>query len=360
MDVKEKLKKAKALILIENENAFLATILLSLKHEIDKETPTAKTNGTKIVYGEDFIENLSVPEVAFVMAHEVWHIALLHTTPSRLNNRDPMIWNMAGDFVINLLLDRNPFKFVEGGLLDYGYRNYTTEEVYEDLIKNAQKVPENFEMDIEEGTSEDEQDIKEILIKAATVAKQSNNWGDTPGELIRSIEQLVNPKIPWNSLLMDYLTAMNKEDYSWRRPNKRYSDYLPSLYSEGLGDIVIAIDTSGSVGDEDMKFMLSEIQYIADTFNISSLTILDCDHTIHNIHKVEKGENVTKLQFGGYGGTSCFPILEYCDEHNPDVLIYFTDGYMQLPEDVPEYSMLWLIYNNPSFKEPFGRVIYYE
>lgn len=356
MKPEEKLLKAKGVILLGG-SPFLSTIMINLKHKIVEDIPTACTDGISVKYGKEFMETLSIRQLAWVICHETWHVAFNHIDKKRIGDRDKKIWNYAGDYVINGLI-WDSFERPDIDMLhDYKYANLTTEEVYDLIYKDPPDI--DMSMDIEASDSEEVQDaVKEILVKASTVAK-AEGYGDIPAEIGRWIDALINPKIPWSSILLDYLNQKVKDDYSWKRPSRRSDVYLPSLYSEGIGDIAIAIDTSGSVTDEDLKFMLSEIQYIADTFNPSKLTIIDCDTDINNIYEIEKGDSVLGLQFTGGGGTSCKPILDYGEEHKPAVLIYFTDGYMYLPEVPPSFDMVWIIYGNPDFTLPHSKTIFY-
>jgi len=340
-----------------SKSAFYATILLSLKHTLSDTVSTAAVGGTQVYYNPKFLEPLTLDQTIFLMLHEVMHVALDHS--GRVGTRVRTIWNMAGDYVINYILRSSGYEFIESGLYDAKYKDMTTEQVYEDLLSNASEEP--YEGDIiyddSPGTTAS---IKEILVKAATVSKQSKEWGNLPSELTRAIDDLINPQLPWHVYLQNYLSTKTKDDYSWKKPNRRYTEYMPSRYSEGIGNVIVAIDTSGSITREDLTFILSEIQYIKDTFNISKLTLISCDSSIHNIHEVEMGDSLLDLPFNGGGGTDIQPILDYAQENDPTVVIYFTDGYMNLRVTPPSYDFLWVIYNNPDFIAPFGSAVHYK
>ena len=105
----------------------------------------------------------------------------------------------------------------------------------------------------------------------------------------------MNPKLPWQVILSKFLDRKIKENYSWARRNRRYvsSIYMPSLYSEGLGNLTFAIDTSGSIEDDELQEMLSEIQGIQQVFNPETMKIIDCDSTIHEIHEIDQSTNIS-------------------------------------------------------------------
>ena len=156
--------------------------------------------------------------------------------------------------------------------------------------------------------------------------------------------------------------SKTKEDYSWSRPNRRYFPeyYLPSQYSENLDNITIAIDTSGSITEEDLNKIISEISYIQDVLQPNSMTIFDCDVKIHNIHNVKQGDIISDLTFNGGGGSNTNPVFEYLKDKPTTVLIYLTDLYVILPEEFPTFPVLWIVYDNPEATVPFGDIIHYE
>jgi predicted metal-dependent peptidase len=361
--VEDYLRHAK--IDLMTKSVFLSTICLSLKHSFTTDIPTAATNGLSIIYNPDFFANLTAPERAGLLAHEVWHVAFNHL--SRVGERDKRSWNIAGDYVINLMLENSGHTIPNGGLLDKKYSNMSTEEVYE-LIKDDNEDSHggsNFDIDLldaPEGKkpSEIAGDITDIIIRAQLQSRIANkDKSEIPGEISRAIDELINPKLPWNQILIRFLSDMVKDDYTWARPNKRFfpQHYLPSQHSPTIGEIIVAIDTSGSVSVDELQEMLSEIESIRDTFKPEKLTIIDCDAKIHNIFKIEKYDNILDLQFKGNGGTDFQPVIDYCNEHEPEVLIYFTDLYADIVKDVGDYPVLWICTSNHQPAE-IGETIY--
>ena len=104
--------------------------------------------------------------------------------------------------------------------------------------------------------------------------------------------------------------------------------------------------------------MLSEIESIRETFKPNKLSIIDCDSKIHNIHNIEKYDNILDLKFSGYGGTDFQPVIEYCNESNPEVLIYFTDLYADEVTNVGQYPILWICTSDNTSVQPVGETIY--
>ena len=361
MKLEESLSKARLGVLLKG-SVFLSTIMLSMKHELDEAVPTAATNGLIVKYNPKFLSLLSYERRIGLVAHEVWHLALNHMV--RGKDADHRIYNMAGDYVINLLLVTNGFEIPEEGLLDYKYAGWSTEEVYDDLIANAIDVP--CDMDIQYATGEEEQDIEpqitEILVKAVTQSKLVGEAaGLIPNEITRLIDSLINPKLSWNDILFQYLTNKQKTDISWKKPNKRFfpKHILPTQYSDRLENITIAIDTSGSITDEMLRNILSEIRYIHEVLKPEVLRIIDCDCRINNIYEIDEYTDIMDLKFTGGGGTSFRPVLTYCETNTPTVLLYFTDLYGHLKQEETEYDLYWICYSKHP-KAPFGTTIYYE
>ncbi len=361
--VEDYLRHAK--IDLMSKSVFLSTICLSLKHTFTDSIPTAATDGLSIIYNPKFFSELTAAERSGLLAHEVWHVAFNHLT--RVGNRDRLVWNYAGDYVINLMLKNAGYTIPQGGLLDEKYADMATEEIYE-LIKDDQENEHggsNYVSDLldpppGQNAKEVSSKITDVIVRAQLQSRISGkDKGEIPGEISRAIDELINPKLPWNEILMRFLSDMVKDDYTWSRPSKRFfpHHYLPSQHSPTIGEIVVAIDTSGSVSVEELKEMLSEVESIRETFKPEKLTILDCDSKIHNEFKIDKYDNILDLQFKGNGGTSFQPVIDYCDKRSPEVLIYFTDLYADDVEPVGDYPILWICTSNHT-PATIGETIY--
>ena len=191
----------------------------------------------------------------------------------------------------------------------------------------------------------------------------STDHGDLPAELQRHIQKLLNPALPWEEILARFMQDQAKNDYAWTKPNKRFMPdfYMPSMFSERLEHLTFAIDTSGSVTSKDMVAMLTEINYIQDTLKPHRMTILDCDTQIHNVYEVHEGMDIQELQFSGGGGTSCTPVIEFCEQNKTTALVYFTDLYMSEYPHPIDFPLLWIVYNNPNrTKVQIGEITHYD
>ena len=358
---KDALSKSKIQLMTKKGAQFLISLCLQLEHEISTAVSTASTNGKRNLYNPDFFTGITKAQRLGLIAHEVWHIAYLHMF--RRGDRDPLIWNYAGDFVINGMLIANDFELPPDGCLDAQFDGWSTDQVYDYLIDNAIEPPPGYIGDIEDptGTSQQvedfEQQVTNTVIRA--VHHMQAEGHTVPAEIAIAIEKLINPKLNWKEILYQYIDAKVKEDSSWRKPNRRYQPafYLPTRYTDALENLTVAIDTSGSMTLDMLQEILSEIQYINETIKPTNLTILDCDADIHNIYKVDHNDHILTYKFSGGGGTSFYPVIDYCKEHDTNLLVYFTDLDAQQITEKQDYPIIWVCSTNHA-PAPTGITIY--
>lgn len=348
MNAQDALNKSKVHLMVKPGAMFLSSISIMLNHELDSNVSTAATDGITIKYNPDFFLSLTPEQRIGLLAHEVWHVAFAHM--NRRMGRKPMLWNMAADYVINLLLVENNFVLPPDGLLNNKFAGLSTEQVYELLKETIDEKDISFNSDLIESDDIEEniEKITNIVVRAKQQAELSDKYGKLPQEIVRVIDDLINPRLSWSEVLYRFLDSKIKEHYSWNKPNKKYlpNFYLPSQYSESINKLTIAIDTSGSMPNEFLQKILSEINYINQTFKPGELTILDCDSRIHNIYTINSFDLVSELKFTGSGGTNFMPVIKYCNEQDTNLLIYFTDLYgIQISEE-PAYPVVWVCYSN--------------
>ena len=363
-------KLLKAKIELMTRSAFISTIALSMQHIITDATRTADVNGAIIRYNPEFLKGQTIAQFAGLMAHECWHVAYQHM--ARRGDRDPIIWNCAGDYIINSMLTKAGFEIPTGGLLDKKYNpddDWSTDTVYDDLMEEHKDFDtETLMLDLREGEGGGmegpalDSKVTNIIVRARTQSQMSGKAaGEIPDEIERLINELLNPKLPWPVILHKFLDQRVREAYSWARKNRRYpSDtYLPSLHSYGLGHLTFAIDTSGSIEDEKLQEMLSEIKGIQEVFNPEHMTVIDCDSEIHQVHDIDQTTDILSLNFHGGGGTRFQPVLDYVAEHPTQALIYFTDLYGESDLDPVEYPILWIC-NSDHEPAPIGETVYVD
>ena len=366
MNALEKLTKARAGLVISSP--FFASIALHLKLKEDIKCETAYTDSVVLGYNPSFIESLTVAEVKTLICHEVLHIAMLH--PFRRQDRNHKRWNIACDYAINPILQNSGFTLPEGGLVTSEYSDLEAEKIY-DMLPDIKDMHQDYVMigdvrDYREKEAEDGyqkqlaqqlQDIKVMLTQATLVAKAQ---GMMPGKLDRMINEILQPKLPWQEILSRFITEYACNDYNWKNPNKRYlySDiYLPGVNSPTLGTIAVIIDTSGSVNQKELDIFASELKSILSSYPDTTIEVIYVDSKVANVQTLTLHE--LELQAKGGGGTDFRPGFEYIEKEtlNPSCIIYFTDGFCNSFPDEPDYPTLWAITSSMTFKPPFGEVI---
>lgn len=367
------LDKVKYNLICRPDNVFLSTIIFSSIISWDESIKTAnvsiRNKNIHMKLNPNFFMSLDTKTQEAVLGHEAWHVALDHV--SRLKNRNPEKFNIAGDYVINLLLHNSGYTIPDNWLFNYAYTNMSTEQIYalltDDEVKNFNDTGIGSDIEfINENLSAQEKQLQNkiidnVLTRAKLNAEVHNeNLGYLPGELKRKLLQLSNPTLPWEVLLANFMEGLANNDYSWVKPNKRFDTViLPSMYSESIANLTIAIDTSGSIDDDILRNLLSEVKYIHEHYKPTKLTIIDCDYKINNIHEVTQDTDIQSLTFTGNGGTQFKPVFDYCNERNTKALLYFTDLYGDDDLENPDYPVLWLCYSN---REPskIGQTVYFN
>lgn len=355
---------------------------------------TTATDAKSFYYNAEYIEHLSVEQVQFVLAHEALHCALSHF--ARRLHRDKMRWDLACDLAINPLLVADGLTPVPEALLLDSFDGMTAEEIYpmleehENLTPQDEHVYDEDDKDSEgsqtgetagqgdsdphgggkEGGHNPEQDKKEQgsggADKPAPLSKDeqeqlSVQWaqrmagaaqtamqaGKLSGSLARMIDHLLQPQLPWRMLLARYMTATARDDYNYARPSRREgSAIMPSLKSHEL-KVVVALDTSGSVTDSELRQFLSEINAIKAQAH-ARITLIACDAKVDEAGPwiYEPWEEFAMPQeFPGGGGTDFRPAFEWTEGQSPqpDLMLYFTDAQGNFPESEPPYPVIWLV-----------------
>jgi predicted metal-dependent peptidase len=400
MDVITKIKKARLSLLFNNPFFGSLTMQLPLQEE-NTWCTTAAVDGRYIYWNRKFFEGLTLDETIFVLAHEVCHVVFDHF--GRRSHRDPGYWNMAGDFIINSMLinekigampmkpvvdkDENGNTSQRVGLYDKKYEGWTSEAVYDDLIKRQVKKQMTLDVHIQMGKDAqdgagkkangqipievDEETLKEIreglkdkILQAAQAAA-----GKLPASIARLVDHLVEPKINWRDYIRETIQSQLTADYTWHKPNRRHSGsdiVFPSLIKEETIDVEISIDQSGSISVEMARDFLSEIWGITNQYSQFTIAVSTFDTKLYN-RQVFTSENVDELmdyEPKGGGGTKISVVWEFLRKNNiePKLLIVFTD----LEDDDhgdPNYCNTLFLINNPYNKNivpQFGAWVRYE
>lgn len=367
--------------------------------------PTAGITKTgHILFNVDFLAKLRGEHIKdynkkflFLIAHEIAHFAFEHA--DRQGSRDAVLFNVAADFAINLLLhyqfEGKPEYFIEGGCLDEKYKDMSAEEIYE-LIKNDDRFkgrgdgggggigedlrPDLSEEDVANGAScvrerrvplpdlrgkspeQARQELADWVSKAAneafSVAKQQ---GKMPSNFERAVAKWLKPQVDWLRALKQKMrfgiSRTEKRDITWSSPNRRFlgADYIfPSNVGPDKPKIVYAIDTSGSMSQNDLEQAISELEDIRKRFG-AKVYMIDCDANVQGSRWIEPNEALPKL--AGGGGTDFCPVFDHLISNRirPDYCVFFTDGYGSFPDEKPPFSTLWVMTSD--VVPPFGEVV---
>ncbi|MEJ2142966.1 MAG: VWA-like domain-containing protein [Gammaproteobacteria bacterium] len=437
--IETKLSAARTRLIIDKP--FLGALVLRLPMVMGDPSwcRTTATDARKFYYNADFIDNLTLEETQFMLAHEALHCALSHF--ARRAHRIKMRWDLACDYAINPLLIKDGLKPPPNSMYMKEYEGMTAEEIYPLIDENSNDEPLDHHMyddeskdgDNDTGKSdmppppdmedqEDKQDKSDDeqkgegkqqpndsrqqqqpqpqdkqqqqgnglqgevdddkakgapqpppLTKAeqetlaiqwqqrmAGAAQSAMQAGKLGGEMARMVDHLLQPQLPWRMLLAKYMNAIARDDYSYTRPSSRRGDpaIYPSLRSS-QADIVIAVDTSGSISDGEVEEFVSEINAIKGQMR-ARITLLACDSALAEecpwtYEAWDKFVMPEKIKGGG--GTSFVPVFEWTEnqDRQPELLVYFTDAEGEFPEHESVCPTIWLVKGKA--KVPWGQRI---
>ncbi len=321
-DVADQLTRARTQLILDH--TFFGQLALRLPLVEKPGIPTAAVDGRHIYYNPDFMAKHSAAQTKTILAHEVMHCVFDHI--GRRNDRNHRKWNQAGDYVINLALVDAGFEPVDGWLYNKAYAGMSSDEVYSLL-------PD---------TEVNATDWKIATIQAANAARAE---GKLPASLARFVEALTEAKLDWRAMLRRFITETSKDDYSWQRPNRRFLEQgfiLPTLYSESMGEIVVGIDTSGSISQEMLNVFGGEIKAIVQSSRPVKTHIVYCDAAVNHVDEFGPNDDL-KFDMHGGGGTAFKPVFDYIAEKGikPVCVVYLTDLYGDTTFAAPDYPVMW-------------------
>lgn len=378
------------------KHSFFGNLATRLKLiNADEWCATAATDGRNFYYNARFINMLTVGEVEFLCGHEVLHVVYDHM--GRRESRDHQLFNIANDYAVNADLKRHrvgDFIKTVPCLYESKYDGKSSEEIYDDLMKNVQKMnlddlidkmlDEHMDGDGDgDGDGDDDgkpgkrpkpltpeereqlrQEIKQNILAAARSAEA----GDIPAGVQRMIQDMTEPKMPWRELISTNLTSAIRDDYSFMRPSRRswhLDAIMPGTIPGEEVDLAVAIDMSGSISDKQARAFLSEVKGIMEAFSSYRIHVFCFDTDIYNPQSFtsENLDTIEGYEPAGGGGTSFEVIFSYLRERGEDTkrLIVFTDGYPGGGWGDPDFTdVTWIIHGNDTIKPPFGSWAYYN
>lgn len=386
--IEKRLVKARTQLMLDKP--FLGNLVLRLPLKAAGSwCKTSATDAKSFYYNPEFIERLDTHQIKFVLIHEALHCALTHF--ARRGNRKKHTWDLACDFAINPLLIKEGFHPPLDVPIFRQYEGMIAEEIYPMIDDNLDQEPMDQHLyddqnnedskDSDGGMREDDltqqeknqsgesknnqstsslaqrpqslnpDEIEKLATQwqknLASSAQLAQEAGKLDGEFAKLIDFFLQPRVSWQSLLSTFMSRLARDDFSYSRPSRRPGNaILPTLRSHQI-DIAVAIDTSGSISQQEIDEFVSEINAIKSTIR-SSITLIACDDKIFpsSPWRYESWEEINfPASLGGGKGTNFRPVFELLNSlDNPcDVLVYFTDAKGLFPEEIPNYPVLWLV-----------------
>ncbi len=393
LDIETKLAAARTRLIIDKPFLGALVLRLPLVMANPEWCKTTATDARKFYYNPEFIEQLTLAETQFILAHEALHCALSHF--ARREHRIKHRWDLACDFAINPLLVNDGLQPPPGTLYEKSYDGMTAEEIYPFMEDNENDQtldmhvydrpeeqqtkpndrtpppPPPSDRQDEKNSGEQPQpqpaentggspqppplshDERENLSvqwqqRLAGAAQQAQQAGKLSGDMARLVDFLLQPKLPWRMLLARYMSVLARDDYSYTRPSSRRGDpaVFPSLRSSQI-EVVVVIDTSGSIAETEMKEFVTEIDAIKGQLR-ARIILHACDAALaaDGPWQYEPWEEFSlPRDFKGGGGTDFRPVFTWADQldRSPDLLMYFTDAQGSFPTSTPFFPVLWLV-----------------
>ena len=381
-----RIKDAKTKIVLNQNFKFWTYLLCSLEVKpLDTNSGTIATDGYKLYYDPlGRIHEWSSQELQGAIIHEIAHCAFGHYW--RCGSRDAFIWNMATDYIINwILVNKESVKLPPNTLYDDTFNDeFSAEAIYSILIRDKEKAIEKLKellddpdifkeaVDNANGSGDSNGDgengegggsgyftmdgmpIKPSDIrddtwwqdKVQSAGMFAKSRGTLPAYLESLIKDFVEPKLPWRELLREFVVDSRSDDYRTFPFNKKYAwmgAYLPSIKNQEL-ELAVAMDTSGSVSDEEATQFISELRAIADAYDNYTIHYMQCDTEVKFYEILTKeNEHNWPMHVVGRGGTRFEPPFEKLaeEDYQPPIFVYLTDLGGSFPEQ-PPYPVLWI------------------
>lgn len=404
--VETKLAAARTRLILDKP--FLGALVLRMPLEMADPAwcATAATDAKKIYFNYEYINQLHNSETQFVLAKQALHCALSHF--ARRGHRIKHRWELACEYAINPLLIEEGFNAPPGTLVEDSFAGMTAEEIYRCLQdkedgdadssnhedegndestdptdqQQDSPPPSNEPQNNEAGENPDndnsdqdnsgapqpatmsQQELDNLSVqwqqRLAGAAQQAQQAGKLSASMARMVEFMLQPKLPWRALLARHMTATARDDYNYSRPSSRRGDpsIYPSLRSSQV-NMVVAIDVSGSIGDEEMNEFLCEVDAIKGQLR-ARISLLACDAELADGSPwiFESWEEFCLPKtFTGGGGTDFRPVFDWVEKQDqaPQLLVYFSDCIGKFPQYQPNYPVIWLVKGSASV--PFGQRI---
>ena len=395
----ERLKKQHIILMRHPETAQFGSVMMMGESVIEDGIPTAYTDGLNKKYGREFMAGLTDEEVRGLATHENLHVGLMHIPRHKdLMREDGTLANVAMDIVVNNIIDnfndKTLCKLPKGAILDHAFDGWAVRDIYNELKKqnpqrqkpdgqgqggNGETININGKQvtlqDMDEhdiaGAPKTEQEAKELEERVGRALREGGILAGRLGTKVpREITASLDKPIDWKEELRDFVssTVRGRDELTWRKFNRNLlaNDILaPSAETETMTEVIVALDTSGSINQEMIGKFAFQLQLICDMVRPTTVRVLWWDTEVHG-EQVFDGDspNIKDiLKPMGGGGTRVSCVSEYIAKKNykPDCIVVFTDGYVESDiQWVTGVNTLWLVTENRSFVAPKGKMVRIE
>jgi len=376
----QRLQRSHITLMRSKEFALLSGIIMLGESRVKDGVPTAYTDGRDKFYGKEFMDTLTEKQLNFVVAHENFHVLYKHmTTWQKLWKEDPKLTNMACDYVINQqIVDLDPLNHVIALpdvdlCLDSKYRGWDAKQVYDDL-KQQQESGDGGdgqgsfdEHGFDQAKSMSEQERKELEQAVDQAARQGDILaGKLKGNTNRDIGAISEPEVNWREQLQEFVQSVcaGRDSSTWRRPNRRWlADglYMPTPFSESIGPIVVAVDTSGSIDPYMLNLFLSEVVAVTQEMPPERMHLLYWGTEVERdeVYMPGEYESLTgSTKPVGGGGTDPTCVKQFVDAMGtkPELVLMLTDGHIY--GDWPNFNEPTLWVSTSDNRSPYGKTIH--
>lgn len=363
-----------------------AGVIMVGDYKIVPDLPTARTDGVNCEYGERFILGLTEPEVRAIIMHETLHKTFQHLFLWRnLFEKDARCANMALDFVINLTIKdidtatKGYVSLPKGGCLDEKYRGMDSQQVFNILLddkangggggqgKDGQGSMDEHDWGKAKALSKKE--VEAVAREIDQAIRQGQMLaGKMGGDESRVLGELTTPTENWREQVSEFMTSTtaNGDISTYRKVNRRWLQhdiYMPSTISESMGSLVIAVDLSGSVGQEELNEFMSHVVLMCNTLKPERVDLMywDTSVTVHEVYGQDDLERIiSSTRPVGGGGTQVECVADYikANKMNPDCIIVLTDGYVGGSWGEWSHPLLWGIVGGNTSTPNVGKVVH--
>ena len=376
MTLEERITKARVVLMFYQPWFGQLANYLNFKINNDIDTMAVDINGN-IFFNEEFVNSLSQEELTGVICHEILHLAFQHL--SRMGNRNPKIWNIAGDLKVNdeIIFNQSKFKLpkmalvAQGNTIEIGRAKIvnidtkSSEQIYEEIInKNNSEDLKDIGMDtfiIANNNSDKAKEKAGEWVQRVAVANETfKDKGCIPAGILKELKKLDTPELKWHQIITQRLKLISSGK-TWKKPSKRMLPwYFPSKQKVKGLSCVVCIDSSGSMGEKELQKALTELWGLSQQFKAIKFWITCCDTELSEpfIITTSTKKDLLNIKLKGGGGTSFVPVFDWIKKENinPDCLIYFTDLYGDFPNRKPLYQTYWIT-ESSNMQVPFGKKI---